>query len=53
MTIDKLAPIRYVDDNHQITEQYPFNPNGSPFGIASLCSPDGRHLAVNYFIFAS
>ncbi len=25
---------------------YPFNPNGSVDGIAALCSPDGRHLAM-------
>ncbi|RJQ17922.1 MAG: phosphoribosylformylglycinamidine synthase [Nitrospiraceae bacterium] len=43
---DGLAPIRYVDDNNEITMKYPFNPNGSASGIASLCSPDGRHLAV-------
>lgn len=41
-----LAPIRYVDDEHQETERYPYNPNGSPFGIAGLCSVDGRHLAM-------
>ncbi len=41
-----LAPIRYVDDDSKITEAYPFNPNGSPAGIAALCSPDGRHLAM-------
>ncbi len=41
-----LAPIRYVDDNGRITGTYPFNPNGSPDGIAALCSPDGRHLAM-------
>jgi phosphoribosylformylglycinamidine synthase len=41
-----LAPIRYVDDEARITEAYPFNPNGSPAGIAALCSPDGRHLAM-------
>jgi phosphoribosylformylglycinamidine synthase len=41
-----LAPIRYVDDDSKITEAYPFNPNGSPAGIAGLCSPDGRHLAM-------
>jgi len=41
-----LAPIRYVDDESNITEAYPFNPNGSPAGIAGLCSPDGRHLAM-------
>ncbi len=41
-----LAPIRYVDDEGNITETYPFNPNGSPQGITALCSPDGRHLAM-------
>ena len=41
-----LAPIRYVDDASKITESYPFNPNGSPLGIAALCTPDGRHLAM-------
>jgi phosphoribosylformylglycinamidine synthase len=41
-----LAPIRYVDDEGDTTESYPFNPNGSPRGIAALCSPDGRHLVM-------
>ena len=41
-----LAPIRYVNDSNEITAQYPFNPNGSPDGIAALCSEDGRHLAM-------
>eukprot|EP00899_Mesostigma_viride_P024447 jgi/Mesvir1/5187/Mv15320-RA.1 len=41
-----LAPVRYCNDDNQVTEVYPFNPNGSPMGIASLCSPDGRHLAM-------
>uniref|UniRef100_A0A0D9V8R7 phosphoribosylformylglycinamidine synthase n=1 Tax=Leersia perrieri TaxID=77586 RepID=A0A0D9V8R7_9ORYZ len=41
-----LAPVRYCDDANNITEVYPFNPNGSPLGIAALCSPDGRHLAM-------
>ncbi|MDE2998112.1 MAG: phosphoribosylformylglycinamidine synthase [Gemmatimonadota bacterium] len=43
---NSLAPIRYVDDGNHISEAYPFNPNGSPHGIAALCSPDGRHLAM-------
>jgi phosphoribosylformylglycinamidine synthase len=43
---NNLAPIRYVDDNNEITMKYPFNPNGSAYGIAGLCSSDGRHLAV-------
>ena len=42
----RLAPIRFVDDDNRITDSYPFNPNGSPEGIAALCSQDGRHLAM-------
>jgi phosphoribosylformylglycinamidine synthase len=41
-----LAPVRYVDDGNKITMKYPFNPNGSYQGIAALCSPEGRHLAI-------
>jgi phosphoribosylformylglycinamidine synthase len=41
-----LAPVRFVDEEGQPTERYPFNPNGSARGIAALCSPDGRHLAI-------
>ena len=41
-----LAPVRYADDDGRATKAYPFNPNGSPEGIAALCSPDGRHLAI-------
>jgi phosphoribosylformylglycinamidine synthase len=41
-----LAPVRYADDHNRATERYPFNPNGSARGIAALCSPDGRHLAI-------
>lgn len=43
---NSLAPVRYVNDVNEITEDYPFNPNGSPDGIAALCSADGRHLAM-------
>jgi phosphoribosylformylglycinamidine synthase len=41
-----LAPLRFADDSGRNTEDYPSNPNGSPLGIAALCSPDGRHLAM-------
>ncbi len=41
-----LAPISYLDLEGRPTEAYPYNPNGSPRGIAALCSPDGRHLAM-------
>ena len=43
---NRLAPVRYVDPAGSPTEAYPYNPNGSPQGIAALCSPDGRHLAI-------
>lgn len=43
---EKLAPVRFVDDDNQVTDRYPFNPNGSAHGIAALCTPDGRHLAI-------
>jgi phosphoribosylformylglycinamidine synthase len=42
----RLTPVAYVDDSGKPTEKYRFNPNGSPFGITALCSPDGRHLAM-------
>ncbi len=41
-----MTPVVYVDDDGRPTEAYPFNPNGSPGGIAGLCSRDGRHLAM-------
>ncbi|XP_065870087.1 probable phosphoribosylformylglycinamidine synthase, chloroplastic/mitochondrial [Euphorbia lathyris] len=41
-----LAPVRYCDDDGYPTEAYPFNPNGSALGVAAICSPDGRHLAM-------
>ncbi len=27
-------------------DEYPGNPNGSDYGVAGLCSEDGRHLAI-------
>lgn len=42
----KLAPLKYVDDDGNVTQSYPDNPNGSANGIAGLCSKDGRHLAL-------
>jgi phosphoribosylformylglycinamidine synthase len=46
VSIKGLAPIHFVDDRGMPTEKYPFNPNSSPHGFTSLCSPDGRHLAM-------
>ncbi len=46
VTKQHLVPLAYVDDEGAPTESYPFNPNGSTGGLAGLCSPDGRHLAM-------
>jgi phosphoribosylformylglycinamidine synthase len=34
--------LRYVDNRGHPTERYPCNPNGSPSGVAGVCSTDGR-----------
>jgi len=43
---ENLAPLVFVDDNNEPTENYPFNPNGSTGGITALTTSDGRHLAM-------
>ena len=40
------VPIRYVDNNLKTTQAFPANPNGSPQGIAGVCSQDGRVTAL-------
>lgn len=41
-----LVSVRFVDNQLKATERYPFNPNGSPRGIAGVGTPDGRVLAL-------
>ncbi|KRX60171.1 putative phosphoribosylformylglycinamidine synthase, chloroplastic/mitochondrial, partial [Trichinella sp. T9] len=41
-----LIALRYVDWENEIALAYPYNPNGSPGGIAAICSANGRHLAM-------
>jgi phosphoribosylformylglycinamidine synthase len=38
----KLIALRYIDNQAQATEAYPYNPNGSPAGSTALTSHDGR-----------
>ena len=38
--------MRYVDGRGQPTEVYPFNPNGSPGGLTSVTTPDGRFTVL-------
>jgi phosphoribosylformylglycinamidine synthase len=37
-----LVAMRFVDNQLMLTETYPANPNGSPMGITSLTTTDGR-----------
>ena len=40
--ISSLVALRFVDNWGKPTEIYPFNPSGSPQGIAGMTTPDGR-----------
>ncbi|KAH8668554.1 CobB/CobQ-like glutamine amidotransferase domain-containing protein [Xylariales sp. PMI_506] len=46
LNADNLIPLRYTDNYGNVTEKYPFNPNGSPQGIAGVKSRDGRVVAM-------
>jgi len=37
-----LVAARFVDNRGAVATRYPANPNGSPDGITSLTTPDGR-----------
>ena len=37
-----LVGFRYVNHDRTVATRYPFNPSGSPFGIAALSNRDGR-----------
>ncbi len=39
---EQLVSLRYINNNGEATERYPFNPNGSPQGITGLTTTDGR-----------
>ncbi|PNY27855.1 Phosphoribosylformylglycinamidine synthase [Tolypocladium capitatum] len=41
-----MIPLRYVDNRLNVTEKYPYNPNGSPGGVAGVSSKDGRFVAM-------
>lgn len=38
--------LRYTDNRGAVTTKYPYNPNGSPEGIAGIRNRDGRVLAM-------
>ena len=37
-----IVALRYLDNHGRVAATYPFNPNGSPDGIAGLTTADGR-----------
>ena len=41
-----IAAMRFVDNTGAPTEQYPFNPNGSPGGLTAVTTADGRFTAM-------
>ncbi|MCF8203953.1 MAG: phosphoribosylformylglycinamidine synthase [Methylotenera sp.] len=41
-----IPAMRFVDHHGQPTEAYPFNPNGSPGGLTSVTTADGRFTAL-------
>ena len=41
-----IVAMRFIDHRGAVTEAYPYNPNGSPDGITSVTTPDGRCTAL-------
>jgi phosphoribosylformylglycinamidine synthase len=41
-----ISAARFVDNQGKPTEVYPFNPNGSPGGLCSVTTADGRFTAI-------
>jgi len=39
---EAIVAMRFIDNKGSATEAYPYNPNGSPQGITSVTTPDGR-----------
>jgi phosphoribosylformylglycinamidine synthase len=46
-TLDKVhGLLNFVDNRGARTEQYPYNPNGSPQGLAGVTTADGRFTVM-------
>jgi phosphoribosylformylglycinamidine synthase len=41
-----IEAMRFTDNHGRATEQYPFNPNGSPGGLTAVTTADGRFTAM-------
>jgi phosphoribosylformylglycinamidine synthase len=43
---EAIAAMRFIDNRGAATEAYPYNPNGSPQGLTSVTTPDGRFTVM-------
>jgi phosphoribosylformylglycinamidine synthase len=43
---EAIVAMRWIDNKGAPSEIYPYNPNGSPQGIASVTTPDGRFTVL-------
>jgi len=43
---EAVVGLRFVNNAGQVSEVYPYNPNGSPQGIAAVTTADGRFTAM-------
>jgi phosphoribosylformylglycinamidine synthase len=43
---EAIVAMRFVDNQGRVTEDYPYNPNGSPQGVTSVTTPDGRFTVL-------
>ncbi len=46
LILDKQIALCFVDNRGELATTYPYNPNGSPYGITGLTTPDGRFTIV-------
>jgi phosphoribosylformylglycinamidine synthase len=43
---DAVVALRFVDNRGQVSDVYPYNPNGSPQGITAVTTADGRFTVM-------
>ncbi len=43
---NRQVAFQYVDGHHEVTEVYPYNPNGAAQGLAGITANEGRVLAM-------
>ncbi len=46
LIVNGQCVFRYCDENGQIKNEYPINPNGAVYNLAGVCNPQGNVLAL-------